>query len=318
MQQNETSVSFVRPVSAAVVSIVLLLGQVVVGFLLVRAQGLELAPAAAIPALAFLMRSPIVCLGIACLVNVLAHAVGLFLQQERPPEAVDDSPSEVKHTAREKLPLYPGYVLVLIVFAVSALAGLMTAVVTGVLLLVLLAYDRIDRRRNVFRALAGGGLPALGVLLGAAAGGWQGQISLLPELLLSGFLLGGYAAATEPAPDFRDPRFGRWRWIPVGLAAVGGAVLLGVLFFRFGVAALSPWLGVWLFLWLLARTVSLTVAVTNMMGQSAPHVIRVPFQRGQLLLQALLGLAFLPAVQGWWGFLAVFLLLPVAGFFDRR
>ena len=69
-------------VAVAVSSTLAIIAQVVIGFAVSRAYDLPLATHEDFPSLAFLMSIPAACLGIACLVSILGHSVGLFLQEE--------------------------------------------------------------------------------------------------------------------------------------------------------------------------------------------------------------------------------------------
>lgn len=305
------------PVGAlpATVTIVIgVLGEVLIGFALARhALGVPAWPDTI--SLKTIGRIPMVALGIAWLVSILAHAVGLFLQQE-------DFEKQVSAVRREESAprspsLYPGYVLALIAFAFSALAGIACVLPAGGLLLASLAYYRDLWKKPFAGPIVLSGLKALAVLLGATAGGWRGQPAPLPDLILACGILAAYTAASE-VTSHHLPRRGLTRWCMTPVSAVVGIVPVIAAFCSRGIASLNSWMTVWLAIWLTARSTSLNLAQGKIAGPTMEQTLMRQFQRGELLLLACLFTARLPEWQGTIAFAAVLVLLPLAAVLDRR
>jgi hypothetical protein len=204
----------------------------------------------------------------------------------------------------------------MIAFAVSALAGVMCILTAGVLLLALLAYYRDLWNKPVLgpAVLAGSKIPA--VLLGAAAGGWRGQL-LIPELILACVALAVYTWAAE-ATAHELPRRSLARWRITIVSGVVGAAMAIAAFRLWGLATPGPWLVILLALWLTTRSASLSSAMGKPTGPRMEQALTRQFQRGELLLLACIIAALLPDWQGTLAFAAVFLLFPIAAFLDRR
>lgn len=283
------------------------------GFALARAHNLT--PPAATGLWSF-AAVPVVGLGIVCLVSILAHAVGLFLQQEGLTDGGRSDNGE--NGDKSSFPaLYPGYVLALIAFAVSALAGVVCILVGGVLLLALLAYYRDLWRKPILGPIVLAGSKALAVLVGAAGGGWQGEVFAMPELLLACTAAAVYAWSAETTIH-EWPRRGTARWRITLTAGVIGLAVVVTAFRISGVAAMGPWLAAWLAAWLTVRCASLSLAMGKTTGPRMEYAMTRQFQRGELLLLACLVAALLPDWQGTLAFAAVFVLFPVLALLDRR
>lgn len=295
--------------AAAITAILVILGEVLLGFGV--SQPSSPPPTATTTAKLF-TSVPILGLGVALLAVILAHAVGLFLQQEKPSGGKEADEKE----NRKSPPLYPGYLLAMIAFAVSALAGVACLLVSGVLLLLLLAYyrDLWDRPRlgPVILAIS----RAVTVLAGAAAGGWRGQTALLPALLLAGGATAIYGWAVEATSHGAAAGWKRWR--TTATAGISGAASATWAFCCHGVSALAPWLAVWLALWLTARTISLTLAADRASGPWVQQARARQEQRGELLVLAGLAAALLPEEWSAAAFAVVFLFFPLAAWLDRR
>jgi hypothetical protein len=309
--------SFALPIGAILAVITALIGilsQVLIGFLLTRMHELPLPSTST--TLTSLTKAPMVGLGIAWLVSILAHAVGLFLQQEDFSNASRSADDGNDEESPKPPSLYPGYTLALIAFAVSALAGVACILAAGVLLLALLAYYRDLWQKPVLGPVVLAGSRAVAVLLGAAAGGWRGQSPLMPELLLACVALAAYTWASE-ATTHKPPRRGLARWRVTIVSAVVGLTLVIYAFCRWGME-INPWLVVLLTIWLTARSASLSVAMGTSSGPQMEQALTRQFQRGELLLLAGIVAALLPEWQGTIAFGAVFVLFPVAALLDRR
>lgn len=303
-------------VATAVSSTIAILAQVILGFAIVWTQGLSLSVHNDDSALGFLMNIQAVCLGIACLVSILAHAVGLFLQQEDFSRANRLRRDEEDNPPPANVPLYPGYILALIAFAISALLGVVAILVTGLLLLALLAYYRDLWRRLVLGPTCLAGATVLAVLLGAAAGGWSGDV-MLPTLYLACLVPSAYAWASETTVN-RLPRRGLGRWQATLVAGAAGAILTTWAFCSQGLVALGPWLSVWLSIWLLARTGSLSHTLGQRNTPLLAHTLRCQFQRGELLLLGNIMVVCLPEWQGTLAFASVFVAFPLLALLGRR
>lgn len=309
---------------AAGTAVVLILWQVLVGFVIARMHGLAMPKISIIAAPTSFMSVPVVGLGIAWLVSILAHAVGLFLQQEDFPLVYrsgdsDKTADEASEEPEAKSPpaLYPGYILALIAFAVSALAGVVCILVAGMLLLALIAYYRDLWKKPVLGPTVLAGSKVLAVLLGAAGGGWEGQVLAMPELFLACAALAAYTWATETTMD-EWPRRGPGRWRLTMTVAVVGAAMLVAALRSSGVMTLGPWLVVWLAVWLTARTATLSVTMSKSAGPAVEQVISRQYQRGELLLLAVVTAALLPDWQGALAFAAVFVFFPIAALLEKR
>lgn len=302
---------------AVVTTVVAILAEVLIGFALARTRGLQI-PASGSVAMSYLAKAPILGLGIAWLVSILAHAVGLFLQQEDFEQANQSAANGNTEDEKPRSPaLYPGYVLALIAFAVSSLAGVVCILVSGVLLLALLAYYRDLWNKPVLGPIVLAGAKALAVLLGATVGGWRGQGTLLPELILACLALAVYTWAAEVTVHTL-PRRGMARWRITVISGLVGLAMTIAAFRSFGPASPGPWMVVWLALWLTARSATLCAALGKLAGPRMEQTLTRQFQRGELLLLAGVVAALLPDWQAAIAFAAVFVLFPIAALLDRR